>query len=213
MLNRNIQRGFSVVETMIAVAIGLFIVLGILTFFSVHAHKERQVVSISTYRHDIKDLMDLMGRELRRAGYWGGAVAALQSGEPVDNPFQDITVDEGCILYAYDKNGDGILQTSDQAGFYLNKKDARVYYGSQVTGKCGEGSWRPITGPEIVVEELRFEVIRVASEVASKNTTEKATAVRRTIKFHIKSRPLDRYDSPIYEGQVQVMNDIRESTR
>lgn len=213
MLNRPFQRGFSVIETMIAVAIGLFIVLGILTFFSAYANKERQVVSISAYRHDIKDLVDLMGRELRRAGYWGGAVAALESGEPVDNPFQDIRVDDGCILYAYDKNGDGILQTGDQAGFYLNKRDARVYYGSQVAGKCGEGSWQPITGTGMIVEELRFEVIRDAAEVSSKNTTEKATAVRRTIKFHIKSRPLDRTDSSIYEGQVQVMNDIRESTR
>lgn len=75
--------------------------------------------------------MALMINDIRRAGYWGGAIAGADSR---DNPFtQNDTnlqiVSADCLLYTYDANGNGANTLQNTA----DDVDNNEYYGFRLT--------------------------------------------------------------------------------
>jgi len=68
------QRGLSLVELLVGATIGLFIAGGALSLFALNVSSSRQLLAEARLNQDLRSAVDLMTRDLRRAGYWGNAI-------------------------------------------------------------------------------------------------------------------------------------------
>ena len=67
------QRGLSIVELLIGLAIGLFIVGGAIKLFVDNLTNNRRLLLETRVNQDLRAAADLIARDLRRAGYWRNA--------------------------------------------------------------------------------------------------------------------------------------------
>jgi prepilin peptidase dependent protein B len=146
------QRGLSVVELMVGVALGLFLVAGAVTMFVSNMGNSRQLLVEARVNQDLRATADLITRDLRRAGYWGNAViATIATGAPgpiASNPYGTITPGTGIIEYAFsrDVTEDNALGSNEQFGFQ------RVVQSGVgvVQMKVGAGNWQTVTDPQTI---------------------------------------------------------------
>jgi type IV pilus assembly protein PilW len=112
------SRGFSLVELMISLAIGLIVVTAVLAFTLSSLTANSEYVQSTRLSQELRNSMDFISRELRRAGYdenMNRYTAASTLDALVISPFSRIFVDEdadgdgtandGCVIYAYDRTG------------------------------------------------------------------------------------------------------------
>ena len=88
--SRQLQRGLSLVELMVGVALGLFIVAGATMLAASQLAANRQLLVATQVQQDLRAAADIITRELRRAGYRPQAEkhiwsAAAPTTEPVPN--------------------------------------------------------------------------------------------------------------------------------
>jgi prepilin-type N-terminal cleavage/methylation domain-containing protein len=108
------QRGFSLSELMIGSSVGLLVIAGALQLYLLNLRATNDNLRLSRLNQELRATLDLLRNDLRRAGHW-----LLDPGldHPENNPFQsdsndvhigaaDGEVDDSCILYSYDLNGD-----------------------------------------------------------------------------------------------------------
>lgn len=89
-LCRNRQRGTTLVELMVGLAVGLIVVAGALILLSSLTQDNRRLLVETRLNQDLRAASDLIARDLRRAGYWAGAasgvyVAGSASTPPLNN--------------------------------------------------------------------------------------------------------------------------------
>ncbi len=143
------QRGLSIVELLVGVAVGLFLVAGAVTLFVTNLGNSRQLLLEARINQDMRAAADLMTRDLRRAGYWGnslaGTVASGASSVPAQNPYRTITPGTEVVEYAFsrDTTEDNTLSTNENFGFQ------RVVVGGVgvVQMKIGN-AWQTVTDPQ-----------------------------------------------------------------
>jgi prepilin peptidase dependent protein B len=112
-----IQRGLTLIELMIGMTIGLVISAGALTMFSSTFSANAAAINIARVNDEVNDILQIVTRELRRAGFNNGQ-------EPQN--FNVITVGNvgagvnNCILYSWDENSDNVVDNTERRGFRLN---------------------------------------------------------------------------------------------
>ena len=67
------QRGMSIVEMMVGVAVGLIVLAGGLVLLSSFTTDNRRLLQETRLMQDLRAASDLVTRDLRRAGYWSAA--------------------------------------------------------------------------------------------------------------------------------------------
>jgi len=171
------QAGFTLIELMIALLIGLVIVSATIGIYISTIRGSMDVLRSARLNHDLDSAMQLMINDIRRAGYWGGAIAGANS---QTNPFTGATTnvqihDEGqCILYTYDANGSGINTLDNTAddvdanefyGFRLNNNAVEMRLTGTTTAAegCGQANqnWQALTindnsGEEINITRVEY---------------------------------------------------------
>jgi type IV pilus assembly protein PilW len=93
------QKGFSIVELMIAIALSLLLGIGIFQVFTSNQQSARLTQALVEVQDTGRLSLDLIARDIRNAGYWGcaGALNRVNS-----------TIDAGGIDYDADIHGIGI---------------------------------------------------------------------------------------------------------
>jgi len=99
MLNRGTpsghrQRGLSLVELLVGITVGLFIVVGASLVVSTQLGENRRLLMETQLQQDLRASADIITRELRRAGFWGTAQQGIwRPGAPavVANPFSAVS--------------------------------------------------------------------------------------------------------------------------
>lgn len=71
------QRGLSIIELLIGVAVGLFILGGALKLFGDYINNNRRLLLETRVNQDMRAAADLIARDLRRAGYWGNSTSGV----------------------------------------------------------------------------------------------------------------------------------------
>ncbi len=130
------SQGFSLIELMIAVVIGMIVMLGVMSIFGQSLRNNRDLLASARLNQDLGTVASIMANDLRRAGYSGGALAVYGGGEPnIPSPPStpepagwfnarnaDLNIVEyngtpSCILYSYnldlgnpDSDGDGTVE-------------------------------------------------------------------------------------------------------
>ena len=105
---RRHSRGLSLVEMMVGIAVGLFIVAGA-SLVTVNQISDNRRLTLETQvQQDLRAAADLVARDLRRAGYWGKAQTSMwYEGGPnvVGNPYTAAAPDaNGAIIYLLSKH-------------------------------------------------------------------------------------------------------------
>jgi type IV pilus assembly protein PilW len=77
--SRPCQRGLSLVELLVGVAIGLLIVAGAATVVATQLVDSRKLVLEAQVQQDLRATSDIITRQLRRAGYWTSAVSSIST--------------------------------------------------------------------------------------------------------------------------------------
>lgn len=144
------QRGLSIVELLVGVAVGLFIVGGAAKLFADNLSNSRRMLVETRINQDLRAAADLIVRDLRRAGYWRNAAAGVSSDPAVPavvNPYRvvDATTVANQVTYSYSKDSIDTLDNATE-GFGVRRG---------VDGATGRGvvqlrtanAWQTLTDP------------------------------------------------------------------
>jgi prepilin peptidase dependent protein B len=148
------QRGLSIIELMVGVAIGMFIIGGAIKLFVDIFSNNRRLLIEARVNQDLRAAADIIARDVRRAGYWSGAPAAFASSAPTPNPYAATTITANSIDYAYDR-GAG----ASAAGFSL--------FNNIIYMTVGAAS-QPLTDPASV----RITDFRIANSASAVQVSE-----------------------------------------
>lgn len=169
---RRRQRGLSIVELMVGVAIGLFVVAAATMLVSMQLSDNRRLMLETQVQQDLRATADIITRELRRAGHWGKArdgvwyadnVAVIRENgygaiaKAVDSDFAD-GEESSTVLFAYSRSGDeadenGALDSAEELGFRLD--------GGVIQSRLGDAGWQALTdGNTLTVTDFRLGMNR-----------------------------------------------------
>lgn len=123
--------GFSLIELMIAMLIGLIVMAGLFSIFGQTLRNNRDIIGSARLNQDFGTIASIMANDIRRAGYSGGGLPVYGGGDPTlwyNARNADLTIlpdtsgNPSCILYSYnldldspDLNEDGTVDAADQA--------------------------------------------------------------------------------------------------
>ena len=164
---RNLHKkyqGFTLIELMIAMVVGLIVVAATITIYIITIRGSADTLKSAHLNQDIGVVTTLMINDIRRAGYWGGAVIGADSG---NNPFtiEDqtdvaINADADCIVYSYDLDNDAIVDDDEYFGFRLQNGSVEIKDSGSISNcNDAEAVWVDmIDSDELTVTDLTFDL-------------------------------------------------------
>lgn len=168
------QTGFTLIEIMIALLIGLIVIGATINIYIATVGSSSNIIKSARLNHDLEAVMTLMVNDIKRAGYWGGAIVEADSR---DNPFTAATANiqipaNTCILYSYDANSSGALtptvltddvDADEYYGFKFTNNSIQMRKTGTTTADCTDGTWEEfIDGRQLRITNLQFSVVPVA---------------------------------------------------
>lgn len=157
MLKRTSQRGYSLIEMMISITLGLFILSGSIVVLVNTMHSSHEALKLMRLSYDMQTAMNLIVDDLRRAGYWSQAINDVESGANT-NPFMqagtDISINNSntCVLFTYDDDKSGTLPALNNAGgdkrygYRLSGQTIQMRpLGADFSCTASADSWEPLT--------------------------------------------------------------------
>ena len=180
-IKKSKEIGFTLLELMIAMSLGIMVIGGAIGVFSATSSSNRNVLNSIKLNQELRGVMSFIVRDLRRAGGWNYAAAqaawdyAADPNGPLikDNPFNQagqITGAPGCdpinlecvyscVEYTYDLAGDGVFSNSNAElfGFGFANDVIRIRQGG-TTCAAGMVGWESVTDDSIV-KITNFQII------------------------------------------------------
>ncbi|MGR8929059.1 MAG: PilW family protein [Gammaproteobacteria bacterium] len=161
------QVGFTLVEIMISLVLGLIVVGTTISIYIATVGSSASTVRSARLNHDLESAMTLMINDIRRTGYWGGAADNVVG----DNPFMNangavgaianiVIIGGNCILYSYDANNDASVNGDEYYGFKLQNNTIMMRLSGSSTTDCNDGndSWQNIIdNTQLTISDLRFD--------------------------------------------------------
>lgn len=172
------QKGFTLVELIISVALGIAAVSAIMFFYISNLNSSYITLKSSKLNQEIATLMTLMVQDIRRAGYGSLTSNADASNNLFSNADTRLAIyttgtdteigesdeDDGtasCIVFAYDKDIDLMPDNDDFFGFRLNGSEVEFRVNGTDNKGCEDDNngWESITdSSEIIVDVLSFSL-------------------------------------------------------
>jgi len=178
------NKGFTLIEIMIALMLGLIIIGATLNIYISTIRSSADISNSARLNYDLDSAAQLMLNDIRRAGYWGGAISDSDANvNPFTNGNANIQISDytdadgvlhsdGCIFYTYDSdNSDSLTEAptlptnlNSYYGFRFDRNS--IWVRSSVTAAertantvgCGNGNWNQIINEQqISVTALTFD--------------------------------------------------------
>ena len=152
----NKLRGFTLIELMISIVIGLIILSAVIGIFISMIKADNDNLKVIRLNQELRAAMSLISREIRRAGANRNA-AFNTSTTPPSNPFTvaggtRLTISgnkqgdlNSCITFSYDAN-DG---SNELYGYRLNSTDGTIEARANAA-LCAANGWLTITDEDLV---------------------------------------------------------------
>jgi prepilin peptidase dependent protein B len=180
------ERGLSLIELMVSLTIGMFLLVGLLAYLSRSLAMTSSTYQNSRISQELNAVMELMTRDIRRAGFSSTAQDATTAALAAANAFTQSAVagandgginiaTAGCILYSYDMPGtaNGVRDSSELLGFKVASGVLYTASGGSGSG-CSASGWQPITDPNVTeITALTFQYLDASDNVS---TTQKPFA-------------------------------------
>src|SRR6185369_13368249 len=121
-LKKSSQRGFGLIELMVAVAVGFIVIFAGGSVYLTTLSSSNDTTRLTRLNQDMRTILDIMVQDIHRAGQWGGATPGVNnnlftsrtSGAGTDI---FISADNTCILYSYDVNQDVLVAANGRQFF------------------------------------------------------------------------------------------------
>ena len=171
LMSKRSTHGMSIVELMIGITIGLFILAGATLVVTGQLSEGRRLLTDTQIQQDLRAASDIIARDVRRAGYTGMAaynVWPTTVANGLVNPYAGMTPEGAAMTVAGDgvtssleygissATGDGdennILDTYEISGFRYNATDKTIEI------ELGDGNWQALTDPHTVLI-TKFKII------------------------------------------------------
>ena len=149
------QRGLSIVELMVGVAVGLIVVSAATLMVAGQLADNRRLLLETQVQQDLRAATDLITRELRRASSWRNAVRATaagsQSAPRLTNPYSDVSPagdneSSSQLSFSYADPGrntdNDVIDDDERLGFRLNN--------GTLESLLGANNWQPLTDPGVL---------------------------------------------------------------
>lgn len=148
------QRGLSIVELMVGVAVGLIVVSAATLMVAGQLADNRRLLLETQVQQDLRAATDLITRELRRAGYWSDVLRSTAAGSQfqprLSNPYAAVSpADDAAqateVTFTY---ADGVrldnnaIDDDERLGFRLNN--------GTLESLLGANNWQPLTDPGVL---------------------------------------------------------------
>lgn len=207
----------SIVELLIGVAIGLFILSGATAMFVANVRSSRQLLLEARVNQELRAAMDLIARDLRRGAYWGnsllGTTSTGSSASAQTNPYRSVIVTgSNQIQYSYTRDATEDNVRTDANELFGFKLDTDNHAIQMLIG----GGWQRLTNPDVVLipdngfviaPEVTEIDIRAACAITCTGTSCPRVVVRT---YNVTLRGTSKSDSSLQrelKSQVRVRND------
>ena len=188
-LPHRLDRGLSIVELMVGITIGLFIVAGATLMLTTQLGDNRRLLLEAQVQQDMRAAADMITRDIRRAGYWAQSYRQIWPGagaltnpytrlDPDDDPLTTdaieydrstdeegnlIGTDDGCVDNVDPATGGSCTAATgrprERVGFRLNATNKTIDY------LVGANNWQALTDKE-VLEVTNFQLDLTTRDVA-----------------------------------------------
>ena len=148
--DRRLRRGLSIVELMVGVTIGLFILAGATMVLTTQLGDNRRLLLEAQVQQDLRSTVDLISREIRAAGYWGNAYTQVWKATAT-NPYSAsplvATANSTSLEYykSLEANTDNnSIDPNEYGGFRLNASTHTIEV------QLGSDNWQQLTDPAVL---------------------------------------------------------------
>ncbi|GAB5993395.1 type IV pilin [Aeromonas enteropelogenes] len=158
-------RGFNVVELMVAMVAGLFLVAAVTSLFATILKANQTSMQVSRLNQELQSITDMIARDVQRTGYDQGATAFLGAASGARSPFYFDTSSDlmnetvsgskiyRCIRLKYDDDNNGSLGSDETFIYSYDSADKGVQLGTS----CSTGNLLS-TDNTIEVTDLTFSL-------------------------------------------------------
>jgi type IV pilus assembly protein PilW len=223
--------GFSLIELMIGMVIGLVFIGLVIGFYANTADTNNDMLKATRLEQELRATMDLIAGDIRRAGHWGNAVSMVNTGAN-SNPFDQINstrlcvlsggtciLDEApsatlaangsCIQFAFDLDFDGTDDgNGERFGYALDGGRVETRSNSSGANCAASPAWQPVTDENVItIDALTFALTRVYAGTDSNSDTFGDVQVRTvdiTLTGHLNS---DTGVTRTIRERVRIRND------
>lgn len=142
-VRRRRQQGLSLVELLVGIAVGMFVVAAASMLVSTQLSENRRLLAETQVQQDLRATADIITRELRRAGSWGtpatpAAAVWTETAAPTNNPLTTVSPSAGAATQV-DYQSSRALGTSGPYGFRLNS--------GVIETRLAAAGWQQLTDP------------------------------------------------------------------
>jgi len=164
------QNGFTIIEVTVSSIIGAITLAGVITFFVNTVQSNSDGLKEARLNQELRALMDLMVRDIRRAGYWRNA-NGVDANIYATNEHSIKLPSNSCITYAYDdyqarKSDANRVQDTDAAGFRLINNTLKTRKKSAL---CDSNrNWESISDDKsLKITKLEFSLDNICNNISS----------------------------------------------
>lgn len=170
------EKGFSLIEMMVSMAVSLIAMSGIIALFAGSVGQNTESLRHVRLNQELRAIMDVMVRDIRRAGYWANADGVTANPFQPANAAVDVNIDNDCIVYSYDNDDDGVLDPEEAYGFRLNGGAVEI---RQNGNDCDpSNAWPDVSDANVVsIDALTFNILGANDLTFCTNLTSGATSL------------------------------------
>ena len=138
------QQGFTLIELMVGLLIGLIVLSGALYMFVITIKSSRDVLFSARLNQDLSAVTAIIVDDMRRAGGWRQLSGSTS---PYDDIGKDFNVVSGanCVLYNYDEDENSAISSDEYRGVKLNGSVLQMKVSGNDMSSCNTGVWETIT--------------------------------------------------------------------
>ena len=185
LITNRTQRGVTLIELMIGMLVGLIIVGGGVSVYVASIKANSDNLKLMRLNQDLRSMMDLMVKDIRRAGFVtddpANNFASLQNNPFFDDSTSGATTDialpngnpGNCIVYSYNADIDTppTVSNDEYFGFRLVNNALEMRKTGTTNENCtAANEWDSITEPEVAISELTFTLVTSTLNVTSMAT-------------------------------------------
>jgi prepilin-type N-terminal cleavage/methylation domain-containing protein len=159
------QRGFSLIELMVSVTLGLLLLAAVSQIYVNTTGSSHNTLKMARVNQELRAAMDVMVRDIQRAGYYNQAtVTGTGVVAGATNPFtqsaSNLQVNGSCITYTYDRDNNTTVDNTEKMAFYLNDDAVRMRNGgTSDSNSCPPNSAEGITDSNrVTITALSFDL-------------------------------------------------------
>lgn len=195
------NKGFSLVELMVAMVAGLILVAAVTTLFVTTLRANSTAMKVSRLNQEVQAITDMIARDIQRTGYDASAATSTRLVSGATRPFYfDANIDlldetvtgskiYRCIRVRHDDDADGVLDNPASSPSKLN--ETRIYsYSSANKGvKLATGNAAACDSSDFLSTDSTIEITQLNFRLLPSSKVDGARAIKLDITGRYKDNP------------------------